>query len=417
MMHPTSLLPTSLLTRLRGRRVGRVGLGVAVDPTVAALLAADAPVAIGVSGGKDSCAGALATVAHLDAIGHRGPRVLIHSDLGRVEWRDSHPTCERLAAATGLPLIVVRREAGDMMDRWLVRWRNNVARYADLSCVRLILPWSTPSMRFCTSELKTAIICRDLVRRFAGQTIVSVSGIRRQESDRRAGAPISAIQPKLASKTHRTTGVDWHPLVDWEDVDVYAYLAHRGFELHEAYTRYGLSRVSCAFCIMQGAEDQRAATTCPDNLAIYREMVTLEAVSTFAFQGDHWLGDVAPDLLDEDLRARLRLAKERAAARQVAEARIPKHLLYTKGWPSGMPTPEEAELLAAVRRTVADLLGLSIRYVDASSVLGRYAELIAAREAKESAAAAKARKKALRSSVPQDETPAVSAGEDTYEEE
>ena len=35
---------------------------------------------------------------HLDRIGHTGPRLLIHADLGSVEWRDSLPTCERLAA-------------------------------------------------------------------------------------------------------------------------------------------------------------------------------------------------------------------------------------------------------------------------------------------------------------------------------
>src|SRR5581483_2926625 len=99
---------------------------------------------------------------------HRGPRVLIHSDLGRVEWGDSLPQCERLAAHLGLELIVVRRQAGGLMERWQTRWANNVARCAALECVKLILPWSTASMRFCTSELKTAIICRELVQRFPG---------------------------------------------------------------------------------------------------------------------------------------------------------------------------------------------------------------------------------------------------------
>jgi hypothetical protein len=52
----------------------------------------------------------LALIPYLDAIGHHGPRVLIHSDLGQVEWKDSLPTCERLAARLGLELIVVRRQ-------------------------------------------------------------------------------------------------------------------------------------------------------------------------------------------------------------------------------------------------------------------------------------------------------------------
>ncbi|WP_454872978.1 hypothetical protein [Paraburkholderia xenovorans] len=45
-----------------------------------------------------------------------------------------------------------------MLARWQKRWENNVTRYRELSCVLLILLWSTPSMRFCTSELKTAVI-------------------------------------------------------------------------------------------------------------------------------------------------------------------------------------------------------------------------------------------------------------------
>jgi hypothetical protein len=38
-----------------------------------------------------------AQIAYLDQIGHAGARVLINSDLGRVEWRQSLAVCERLA--------------------------------------------------------------------------------------------------------------------------------------------------------------------------------------------------------------------------------------------------------------------------------------------------------------------------------
>ncbi len=60
-----------------------------------------------------------------------------------------HSDCRDLQldpSVLGLELMVVRREAGDMMDRWLQRWRDNLARYATLRCVKVILPWSTPSM-------------------------------------------------------------------------------------------------------------------------------------------------------------------------------------------------------------------------------------------------------------------------------
>jgi 3'-phosphoadenosine 5'-phosphosulfate sulfotransferase (PAPS reductase)/FAD synthetase len=172
---------------------------VLVTPEITSALEVGAAVAIGVSGGKDSAATALATIDYLEDAGHRGPRVLIHSDLGRVEWRQSLPACQRLAVRLGLELMVVRRETGDLVDRWRLRWENNVRRYAQLSCVKLILPWSTASMRFCTSELKTSIICRALVQRFPGQTILSATGIRRQESPNRAKAPVAKQQPKLAS--------------------------------------------------------------------------------------------------------------------------------------------------------------------------------------------------------------------------
>lgn len=340
-----------------------------------ALLAADAPVALGISGGKDSVAMAFATTAYLDRIGHTGPRILIHSDLGRVEWQDSGPTCERLAAALGLELIVVRRGAGDMMDRWLTRWQNNVQRYADLSCVKLILPWSTPSMRFCTSELKTDVITRALVKRWPGQTILSASGIRRDESSARAKAPIAKEQAKLSSKTHGTTGLDWHPILDWSLEDVWAEAARRGFRPHEAYGVYGSSRVSCAFCIMGSAADLVASTACPDNQDIYREMVGLEADCTFSFQSS-WLGDVAPDLLTEELRERLARAKGAALLRERAESRIPAHLLYTPGWPHAMPTWAEAEMLAEVRRAVAAAVGIEVAYTDAASILARYRALM-----------------------------------------
>lgn len=109
-----------------------------------------APVFVGVSGGKDSQALAYRVQAHLDAIGHAGVRALIHADLGRIEWRDSAPVCERLAERLGWELLTVRRPVGDMLDRWRSRWAANVERYRALSCVKLIMPWSSASHRFCT---------------------------------------------------------------------------------------------------------------------------------------------------------------------------------------------------------------------------------------------------------------------------
>lgn len=254
---------------------------VSTTPTVERALANNAVVAVGVSGGKDSAAAVFAVTDYLNTIGHGGPRVLIHADLGRVEWKQSLPACKRLADRLGLDLIVVRRSAGDLLFRWHQRWSNNVRRYANLECVKLILPWSTASMRFCTSELKTAVITRELVMRFPGHQIVSVIGLRREESARRSKAAIATEQPRLTSRTHQTTGMDWCPILDWSQSDVYQYLSRKDFELHEAYRFFGSSRVSCAFCILSRLSDLRAAARCADNHDVYRALVTFEIESTF----------------------------------------------------------------------------------------------------------------------------------------
>src|SRR5713226_678348 len=101
-------------------------------PLIDSLIAIHSPVAIGVSGGKDSDIAGFETVRHLKDVGHKGPCILVQSDLGRVEHKDSLPACQRLADRLGLELVVVRRQAGDMMDRWLARWESSVKRYCAL---------------------------------------------------------------------------------------------------------------------------------------------------------------------------------------------------------------------------------------------------------------------------------------------
>ena len=349
-----------------------------LDHDVEAALDADSPVAIGVSGGKDSCLLALRLAEHLHA--HRGPVALIHADLGRVEWAESLGVCERLAAATGYPLIVVKRQAGDLMDRWLARWESSRRRYAELETVRLVLPWSTASMRFCTSELKTAVICADLVKRFPGKTILSAVGIRRAESPGRKRAPVSAPQAKLSSARWRTSGRNWNPILDVPTPEVYADLGRRSFPLHPAYSQWGSSRVSCAFCILGSQADLAASAAAPGNKAIYRQMVELEAASSFAFRDGGWLADVAPHLLSNELRGAVEAAKGKAARRAEIEAGIPAGLLFTSGttWPERLPTDAEAEALAGVRAEIGELLGIPVRYTTGADVAARYAELRAA---------------------------------------
>lgn len=360
--------------------------GVCTTPEIDRLIAAHAPIALGVSGGKDSCLLGFAVTKHLDEIGHRGPRILVHADLGRVEWRDSLPTCQRLADRLGLELVVVRREAGDMMDRWIQRWHDNVERYRALSCVRLIGPWSSSSARFCTSEMKVGPICRELTRRFPGTTIINAVGIRRQESKGREQAPIAKVQPGLRRVRLQTRGLNWNPILHYLRREVFGRLELEGFQVHRGYG-LGMKRISCGQCVLADEKDLRISVAQPEHRQLYLEEVDLEIASGFSFQEKRWLADLAPDLLSPDQIRELRNSKHCAEVRREQEARIPEHLLFEEGWPKVMPTPAEAELLADVRLRVAVAVGIDgVRCLTRETVLARYKELIQQREAREAAA-------------------------------
>lgn len=390
-------MPPQLLTL--GARLARTGPAV-VETTaeVAKLIGENAPVGIGVSGGKDSTAVAFAVCEHLDRVGHAGPRLLVHADLGVTEWADSLPTCRRLAARLGLELMTVRRPQGDMMDRWEQRWRDNLARYVALSCVKVILPWSTPAMRFCTAELKVDQITRALSRRFPGRSIINVTGIRREESTDRQNAPTAKCEPKLASKTRETDGHTWNAIAHWTLEEALGIAADRGFDQHEGYARFGSRRISCVYCILATESDHRISASDARNIAVGLRMVDLEIASTFAFQGNRWLGDTLAAFTSPAQREGLKGAKERAARREQAEAKIPPHLLYEAGWPKCVPTREEATNLGAVRSAVADAVGFVPTFTTPDEIIGRYEQLLALK-------AEKATKKGKRRK-PADDVPA-----------
>lgn len=355
---------------------------IAEDPIIDKAILESAVFSIAVSGGKDSTVAALSVNEYLDLKGHKGPRILIHSDLGSVEWKNSIVICDKLAKRMNMPLIVVKRQAGGMMERWEGRWQNNVQRYTNLSCVKLILPWSTPSMRFCTSELKTSIIARELVRRFRGRLVVTVLGIRREESPGRSKAPVIKVN-KLLARKDGTQGIDWNPIIDMTTEQVFS--AHKKFDfpLHEAYTTYGSTRVSCSFCIMSRSSDLVAAASCEDNTEIYRRMCELELRSCFSFQSNTWLSDVASHLLPADLNERIEESKLIAMKRMQCEGQIPKHLLFTSNWPEVVPTYQEARLLVSVRREVAHLQGFDVLHTQPLGLIARYLQLMNEKEARD----------------------------------
>ena len=265
--------------------------------------------------------------------------------------------CERLAASLGTELLVLRRGAGGLLARWRQRWENNKQRYAKLECVRVIMPWSSAAARFCTSELKTAIACRALAKRFVGRPILSVTGIRRAESAARSKAPVCTPQQRLVRKRAGTSG--------WTGIRSFTGLMPKSLRFCGNETSPCMSPIPfmavhgfpARFLCFPRAADFAAASRCESNQNVYRQLVALEAESSFSFQPGRWLGDVAPHLLSTDLARQLARAKDVARQREALESQIPDDLLLSKGVPGRLPTRSEAELLASIRREISHCSG------------------------------------------------------------
>jgi 3'-phosphoadenosine 5'-phosphosulfate sulfotransferase (PAPS reductase)/FAD synthetase len=366
----------------RGRAAAPADPLPAMDERVMAAISRGAWFVFNLSGGKDSTASAHAAIALLDAFGHpRDRRIAIHADLGRAEWRSTPATVSAIADRLGLSLLVVRRTAGDMVARWEQRFLAGKRRYEALETYNLIGPWSSASLRFCTSELKVQVIGPELVRRYRGETIVSVLGLRREESPSRRATPISREDERFAKPGNEagTRMLTWYPAVDWSTCDVFALHERHGLPLHEAYARYQATRLSCAFCVLASSHDLNAAAAAPENGDLYRHLVSLEACSTFSFQPRRWLADVAPTLLSSALVRDIARARTWADERRSLEAAMPTALRFVKGWPPRMPTREEAGTIARCRAPILAHHGLGDHFPDADAVLSRFAELLASR--------------------------------------
>ena len=370
---------------------------IAVPSEIARLAREGAWFAYSLSGGKDGNIAAIATDAYLDSVGHpRERRVIVHADLGIIEWQDSHVMCEEVAGRLDLPLMVVKNKRYDMIGCWERRWELAVERYRTLETVTLVGPWSSSSQRFCTSRMKQETISAALVA-LAGKnaTIVSVIGIRGQESLRRSLQPVYESDKALFRKKRGLVGFAYRPIHGWTLEDVWQAHDEAGLRRHEAYTEYDATRVSCAYCVLARESDLRAGTRNPANIPAYRRTVDLEIVSAFSFQSARWLGDMAPAALTPEQRDGLAIGKARRAARVKLESQLPKELLYVKGWPRFVPDADQCRLIAEMRQGVCALYGFDFPYTTPDAIQARYTALYEAKAAKDAEKASKGKRKRL----------------------
>lgn len=196
-------------------------------------------VLINSSAGKDSQAMLTHVVELADAQGvDRSRLVVVHADLGRVEWEGTRELAEEQAEHYGLRFIAVRRSQGDLLDQIEARG---------------MFPSSTA--RYCTSDQKTAQVARVLTQLTAevqaerpGQVrILNCLGIRAEESPARAKKEPFSFD-KRASNGKRY--VDrWLPIFDWTVEQVWDQIRRSGVRHHWAYDA-GMPRLSCCFCVL-----------------------------------------------------------------------------------------------------------------------------------------------------------------------
>lgn len=295
-----------------------------------------AALAISMSGGKDSLAMATALVEEAGRREWPGEVYAIHSDLGRMDWGgfedEDHwlstlghvrRQCERL----GLPLVVVRREDRDLLGHIQARRKRLEEQGRDAPF------WPSAASRYCTSDLKRAVIDKELRRH---DFVVCAMGIRRDESARRAKSKPCDLRKQITSKAKcyrgidsleellqarqegRRVALDWNPILEWSEDDVWRAIGHslenlqarrRLWEIgwqapalkdwlaHPAYV-LGNERLSCALCILGSPGDLENGAR--HNPRLFAELVEMERVSGYTFQEGFSLVKLAQRLSREE---------------------------------------------------------------------------------------------------------------------
>jgi len=261
---------------------------------------------VSVSGGKDSQA-MTKVVASMFAI-----TSLIHADLGSVEWEQSLPMCERLAAEFNVPLHIVKRTDGrGMMDHW--RARMETLRGSGNPF------WSSSKARYCTSDMKRDPINK-LFRSFDEDFIISCEGLRAQESEERKKKDPFTIRRKITStyydgmtpeeaiaayKPGKRLALTWFPIFNFTKEDVWntygmsadlmteARADYQATEevptwwpFHPAYV-FGNERVSCVFCVLGCAGD--LAVGAKHRPELLEQMIALELEGQATFKDGYSL--------------------------------------------------------------------------------------------------------------------------------
>lgn len=145
---------------------------------------------------------------------------------------------------------------------------------------------------------------------------------------------------------------------------------------------------------MSDVDDYQSASSCQSWLVADTSnkpgASICETVASISKSDSHrWLAD-APRLLSAPLLDKVASTKALARRRRTLEAGIPRHLLFTKGWPTTVPTFGEATRLAAIRAEIGAMFAMTVDYAAGRDVVARYEALLVENEERAVASASRA---------------------------
>ena len=214
--------------------------------------------------------------------------VVVHCDLGRVEWEGTAELAAEQAAHYGLRFEIVRRDLGDLLDQVESRHATNVSKGKDIA------PWPSSQARWCTSDQKTAQVLK-LITRLTDELahlgrqvrILNCLGIRAEESAARAKKAAWEKDPKACNGKR---DVDrWLPIFAWTEEQVWDRIWASGVRWHDAYDK-GMSRLSCAFCVLASKGDLIIAAQ--HNQGLAQEYLAVEVKVGKRFTNDLSMADI-----------------------------------------------------------------------------------------------------------------------------
>lgn len=194
-------------------------------------------IVINSSGGKDSQTALRQTVLAADEAGIPRHRLVVaHQDLGIAEWKGTSDLVRRQAECYGLRLEVRRYRNKEGAEETL------------LDYVKRRGKWPDNKNRWCTSEFKRGPGGRLLteLRKQRNGPVLQVFGFRADESPARAKRTALCLNNRFSNTLSPL--VDWLPIHQWNQDQVWADIRVSGVPHHFAYD-LGMPRLSCVFCI------------------------------------------------------------------------------------------------------------------------------------------------------------------------